>query len=77
MVAAQLIRASASVLACPGGSALCRRARAGSHYRRRRTAALAGWVAWDLGEHDKVDAYYKVTSQCATTAGTLRSEPWP
>ncbi|MBZ3904543.1 MULTISPECIES: helix-turn-helix transcriptional regulator [Streptomyces] len=33
------------------------------------TAALAGWVAWDLGELDKADAYYKVTSQCATTAG--------
>ncbi|WP_344575193.1 helix-turn-helix transcriptional regulator [Streptomyces lunalinharesii] len=33
------------------------------------TAALAGWVAWDLGEHDKADAYYKVTSQCAATAG--------
>ncbi|WP_216586456.1 helix-turn-helix transcriptional regulator [Streptomyces brasiliscabiei] len=33
------------------------------------TAALAGWVAWDLGEHDKADAYYKVTSQCASTAG--------
>ncbi|WP_019070782.1 helix-turn-helix transcriptional regulator [Streptomyces hokutonensis] len=33
------------------------------------TAALAGWVAWDLGECDKADAYYKVTSQCASTAG--------
>ncbi|GHF21109.1 hypothetical protein GCM10014715_89200 [Streptomyces spiralis] len=33
------------------------------------TAALAGWVAWDLGEHGKADAYYKVTSQCAATAG--------
>ncbi|KMS76917.1 transcriptional regulator [Streptomyces viridochromogenes] len=33
------------------------------------TAALAGWLAWDLGEHDKADAYYKVTSQCAATAG--------
>ncbi|MET7685654.1 helix-turn-helix transcriptional regulator [Streptomyces sp. NPDC005423] len=33
------------------------------------TAALAGWVAWDLGEHGKADAYYKVTSQCASTAG--------
>lgn len=33
------------------------------------TAALAGWVAWDLGEHDKANAYYKVTSQCAAAAG--------
>ncbi|MFF5456145.1 helix-turn-helix transcriptional regulator [Streptomyces sp. NPDC012950] len=33
------------------------------------TAALAGWVAWDLGEHAKADAYYKVTEKCATTAG--------
>ncbi|MFD9459527.1 helix-turn-helix transcriptional regulator [Streptomyces sp. NPDC060027] len=48
--------------------------RAGEHERALtiaagETAALAGWVAWDLGEHDKADAYYKVTSQCATTAG--------
>ncbi|MFJ5678080.1 helix-turn-helix transcriptional regulator [Streptomyces sp. NPDC093097] len=33
------------------------------------TAALAGWVAWDLGELDKADVYYKVTSQCAAMAG--------
>ncbi|MDX2531547.1 helix-turn-helix domain-containing protein [Streptomyces scabiei] len=33
------------------------------------TAALAGWVAWDLGEHDKADAYYDVTTECATKAG--------
>ncbi|MES9558007.1 MULTISPECIES: helix-turn-helix domain-containing protein [unclassified Streptomyces] len=33
------------------------------------TAALAGWMAWDLGEHDKAGAYYKVASQCATAAG--------
>ncbi|WP_406161838.1 helix-turn-helix transcriptional regulator [Streptomyces canus] len=48
--------------------------RAGEHERALtiaagETAALAGWVAWDLGEHGKADAYYKVTSQCATTAG--------
>ncbi|MFB7828394.1 helix-turn-helix transcriptional regulator [Streptomyces hydrogenans] len=33
------------------------------------TAALAGWVAWDLGEHTKADAYYKVTENCAAAAG--------
>jgi hypothetical protein len=33
------------------------------------TAALAGWVAWDLGEHDKAAAYYQVTSECAKEAG--------
>ncbi|MFE3861881.1 helix-turn-helix domain-containing protein [Streptomyces goshikiensis] len=33
------------------------------------TAALAGWVAWDLGEHDRAAAYYRVTSQCAKQAG--------
>ncbi|MFF3750358.1 helix-turn-helix transcriptional regulator [Streptomyces sp. NPDC002018] len=33
------------------------------------TAALAGWVAWDLGEHQKAGAYYKVTSECAEAAG--------
>ncbi|MFJ8886601.1 helix-turn-helix transcriptional regulator [Streptomyces sp. NPDC102402] len=48
--------------------------RAGEHERALtlaagETAALAGWVAWDLGELDKADAYYKVTSQCAATAG--------
>ncbi|MFJ9712166.1 helix-turn-helix transcriptional regulator [Streptomyces sp. NPDC101234] len=48
--------------------------RAGEHERALtiaagETAALAGWVAWDLGEHDKADAYYTVTSQCAATAG--------
>lgn len=26
-------------------------------------------MAWDLGELDKADAYYEVTSQCAATAG--------
>ncbi|MFG3230973.1 helix-turn-helix transcriptional regulator [Streptomyces antibioticus] len=48
--------------------------RAGEHERALtvaagETAALAGWMAWDLGEHDKADAYYTVTSQCATIAG--------
>ncbi|MEV8320462.1 helix-turn-helix transcriptional regulator [Streptomyces sp. NPDC059900] len=48
--------------------------RAGEHERALtiaagETAALAGWVAWDLGEHDKAGAYYKVTSECAQTAG--------
>ncbi|MEU4084675.1 helix-turn-helix domain-containing protein [Streptomyces aureus] len=33
------------------------------------TAALAGWVAWDLGQHDRANAYYGVTSECAKTAG--------
>ncbi|MFD4554872.1 helix-turn-helix transcriptional regulator [Streptomyces sp. NPDC058469] len=33
------------------------------------TAALAGWVAWDLGEYDKADAYYDVTTECAAKAG--------
>ena len=48
--------------------------RAGEHERALtiaagETAALAGWVAWDLGETNKADAYYKVTSECALTAG--------
>lgn len=48
--------------------------RAGEHERALtiaagETAALAGWLAWDLGEHDKAAAYYKATSGCAETAG--------
>ncbi|MFE6031012.1 helix-turn-helix domain-containing protein [Streptomyces niveus] len=48
--------------------------RAGSHegeltIAAGETAALAGWVAWDLGEHDKAAAYYRVTSECAKAAG--------
>ncbi|WP_327241747.1 helix-turn-helix domain-containing protein [Streptomyces sp. NBC_01320] len=48
--------------------------RAGAHERALtiaagETAALAGWVAWDLGEHDKAAAYYQVTSECAKEAG--------
>lgn len=48
--------------------------RAGEHERALtiaagETAALAGWLAWDLGEHDKAAAYYKATSKCALTAG--------
>lgn len=33
------------------------------------TAALAGWVAWDLGDHSRAHAYYKVTMDCADAAG--------
>ncbi|MCT9003554.1 helix-turn-helix domain-containing protein [Streptomyces rhizosphaerihabitans] len=33
------------------------------------TAALAGWVAWDLGDHRRAHAYYKVTMECAEAAG--------
>jgi transcriptional regulator with XRE-family HTH domain len=33
------------------------------------TAALAGWVAWDLGDHDQAGAYYDVTTECAAKAG--------
>lgn len=48
--------------------------RAGTHERALtiaagETAALAGWVAWDLGEHEKATSYYGVTSECAKKAG--------
>ncbi|MCV2458281.1 helix-turn-helix domain-containing protein [Streptomyces sp. ICN988] len=48
--------------------------RAGTHERALiiaagETAALAGWLAWDLGEHDKAESYYGVTSECAKRAG--------
>ncbi|MFJ4910642.1 helix-turn-helix transcriptional regulator [Streptomyces sp. NPDC093249] len=48
--------------------------RAGRHERALtiaagETAALAGWVAWDLGEHTRANAYYKVASECAASAG--------
>ncbi|MDH6499521.1 helix-turn-helix transcriptional regulator [Streptomyces sp. SAI-149] len=33
------------------------------------TAALAGWVAWDLGDSERARAYYGVTSECAEAAG--------
>ncbi|MGW6393334.1 helix-turn-helix domain-containing protein [Streptomyces sp. NPDC055103] len=33
------------------------------------TAALAGWVAWDLGDYSAAGAYYKVTTECAEAAG--------
>ncbi|GGZ95030.1 helix-turn-helix domain-containing protein [Streptomyces echinoruber] len=33
------------------------------------TAALAGWAAWDLGDHPRAHAYYKVTMECAEAAG--------
>lgn len=47
---------------------------AGEHVRALtiaagETAALAGWVAWDLGEYDKAGAYYDVTTECAAKAG--------
>ncbi|WP_324787044.1 helix-turn-helix transcriptional regulator [Streptomyces sp. H51] len=48
--------------------------RAGEHERTLtiaagETAALAGWVAWDLGDHARAQAYYKVTNDCAKEAG--------
>lgn len=48
--------------------------RAGQHERALtvaagETAALAGWVAWDLGDHRTARAYYKVTADCADAAG--------
>jgi transcriptional regulator with XRE-family HTH domain len=33
------------------------------------TAALAGWVAWDLGDLERAHAYYEVTMDCARGAG--------
>ncbi|MFF0551003.1 helix-turn-helix domain-containing protein [Streptomyces sp. NPDC004311] len=33
------------------------------------TAALAGWVAWDLGDQTTARAYYKVTMDCADASG--------
>ncbi|MGA5134409.1 helix-turn-helix domain-containing protein [Streptomyces olivoreticuli] len=33
------------------------------------TAALAGWVAWDLGDLERATAYYEVTMDCAEEAG--------
>ncbi|WP_412078840.1 helix-turn-helix domain-containing protein [Streptomyces xanthophaeus] len=33
------------------------------------TAALAGWIAWDLGDHRAAHAYYQVTVDCARAAG--------
>ncbi|MFF2845914.1 transcriptional regulator [Streptomyces sp. NPDC058001] len=33
------------------------------------TAALAGWLAWDLGDHQAAGAYYRVTADCAEAAG--------
>ncbi|MEV0445972.1 helix-turn-helix transcriptional regulator [Streptomyces spectabilis] len=48
--------------------------RAGTHERALtiaagETAALAGWVAWDLGDHDSARSYYDVTEDCAEAAG--------
>ncbi|MFI2764303.1 helix-turn-helix domain-containing protein [Streptomyces echinatus] len=44
--------------------------RAGEHERALtiaagETAALAGWVAWDLGDQPRAHAFYKVTMGCA------------
>ncbi|MDX2967516.1 transcriptional regulator, partial [Streptomyces acidiscabies] len=33
--------------------------------------ALAGWVAWDLGDHRRARAFYEVTKDCADVAGHL------
>lgn len=33
------------------------------------TAALAGWIAWDLGDHPAARSYYQVTAECAAAAG--------
>ncbi|WP_327303004.1 helix-turn-helix transcriptional regulator [Streptomyces sp. NBC_01298] len=33
------------------------------------TAALAGWIAWDLGNHQAAHSYYQVTLDCARAAG--------
>ncbi|QOV43064.1 helix-turn-helix domain-containing protein [Streptomyces chromofuscus] len=48
--------------------------RAGQHERALtiaagETAALAGWVAWDLSDYTAARAYYKVTEDCAKAAG--------
>lgn len=48
--------------------------RAGEHERALtiaagETAALAGWVAWDLGDYQRARAYYEVTRDCAEAAG--------
>lgn len=33
------------------------------------TAALAGWIAWDLGDYPAARSYYQVTVDCADAAG--------
>ncbi|MGP3685577.1 transcriptional regulator [Streptomyces sp. IBSNAI002] len=33
------------------------------------TAALAGWIAWDLGDHAAARSYYRVTVACADAVG--------
>ncbi|MFI5986182.1 helix-turn-helix domain-containing protein [Streptomyces sp. NPDC051555] len=33
------------------------------------TAALAGWIAWDLGDHSAARSYYRVTADCADSSG--------
>ncbi|MEW1549403.1 helix-turn-helix transcriptional regulator [Streptomyces tsukubensis] len=48
--------------------------RAGEHEKALviaagETAALAGWLAWDLGDHSTARAYYRVTADCAEAAG--------
>ncbi|WP_424216981.1 helix-turn-helix transcriptional regulator (plasmid) [Streptomyces sp. BI20] len=48
--------------------------RAGTHERALvvaagETAALAGWLAWDLGDRHAATGYYGVTMHCAARAG--------
>ncbi|WP_333745476.1 helix-turn-helix domain-containing protein [Streptomyces sp. IBSBF 2950] len=48
--------------------------RAGEHERALtiaagETAALAGWVAWDLGDVPRAHSYYAVTMDCAKATG--------
>jgi transcriptional regulator with XRE-family HTH domain len=48
--------------------------RAGEHERvltiaAGETAALAGWIAWDLGDDARAHSYYWVTMDCAKAAG--------
>ncbi|WP_369776313.1 helix-turn-helix transcriptional regulator [Streptomyces sp. R33] len=33
------------------------------------TAALAGWLAWDLGDHRTARSYYQVAAECSSAAG--------
>ncbi|MDJ0382969.1 helix-turn-helix transcriptional regulator [Streptomyces sp. G-G2] len=33
------------------------------------TAALAGWIAWDLGDHPAARSYYRVAVACADASG--------
>ncbi|MEO3976280.1 helix-turn-helix transcriptional regulator [Streptomyces sp. CAU 1734] len=49
-------------------------AHAGPHRRELviaagETAALAGWLAWDMGDHQAARAYYRAAADCADDAG--------